>query len=43
MAFFEANWLFDEAMHRTPTVLKKDPRCNFMENITFLGLSVGLI
>jgi hypothetical protein len=24
-----------------PTVLKRDPRHNFMENIAFLGLSVG--
>jgi hypothetical protein len=41
MVFFKANWGFNEAVHRTPTVLKRDPRHNFMENIDFLGLSVG--
>jgi hypothetical protein len=43
-----SQWLFflvqfNEAAHGTPTVLKRDPRHNFIENIAFLGLSVGLL
>jgi hypothetical protein len=43
MALFKANWGF-KAVHGVygiPTVLKRDPRHNFMENIAFLGIFVG--
>jgi hypothetical protein len=34
---FNHKWGFDGPVHGTPTVLKRDPRRNFMENIGFLG------
>jgi hypothetical protein len=37
IAFFEANWRFNEAVHRTSTVLKRDLRRNFMEKIFIFG------
>jgi hypothetical protein len=43
MAPFVTNFEFYEAIHGIQTVLKGDPRRNFMENIAFLGLSVGLL
>ena len=41
MALFEPDLEFYGAIHGTPTVLKRDPRRNFTENIAFLELSVG--
>jgi hypothetical protein len=41
LALFGADWGFQGAVYGTPTVLKRDPRRNFIENIAFLGLSVG--
>jgi hypothetical protein len=41
MVCFDPDWEFYGAIHGTPTVLKRDPRCNIMENIAFLGLQVG--
>jgi hypothetical protein len=40
-SLFDPDWEFFGAIHGTLTVLKREPSCNFMENITFLGLSVG--
>jgi hypothetical protein len=41
MVLFCPDWEFHGVICGTPTVLKRDHRCNFMENIAFLGLSIG--
>jgi hypothetical protein len=43
MALFDPYLEFYEAIHGTPTVLKRDPRCNFMQDITFLGRSISML
>jgi hypothetical protein len=40
IALFDNKRGFYEAVHGTPTVLERGPRCNFMKNIVFQGLSV---
>jgi hypothetical protein len=37
IGIFYVDWRFHEAVHGTLTFLKRDPRRNFMENISFLG------
>jgi hypothetical protein len=43
MALFDNKRGFHGAIHGTQTVVKRDPRSNFMENIVFLGLTVGTL
>jgi hypothetical protein len=42
LKLFDTDWGFHEVIHGTRTVLKRDPRLNFMENIAFLGLLVDV-
>jgi hypothetical protein len=42
IGLFDPDWEFYGAIHGTPTVLRRDPRCNFIEGFVSLGLSIGV-